>query len=405
MGRVKILKKSLSVAFIFFILLGVMPALVSAQQETDKKDNRPERGIAVYTEYSGVSVARGETVQMDLTLENKGRRDENIDVRIVSAAKGWKATLKGARYQVTGMVVPDGKAKTLALNLEPEKGIGPGKYAFQFEAKTADGQLTSSHTLTVNVQERTLGADNIQIIVAYPVLRGQTDSRFEFSLDVTNKGESDRTFNLSATGPERWEINFKPAYEQKQISSIRVKEGQSQTVAVEVAPAQNAASGEYPVLVRISSGESKAEVKLTVNLTGTFRLDAGTPNGILSLEAFAGKPTTFSLFVKNTGSAVNRNVTFSSFKPENWETAFKPEKIDALAPGEMKQVEIKVTPGPQSLVGDYSVGIMTNGEKADKTVEMRVTVKASSAWGWIGIGIILLVIAGLSFLFVKMGRR
>ncbi|MBU4121006.1 MAG: hypothetical protein KKA48_05585 [Proteobacteria bacterium] len=405
MGRVNLVKKTWSIAFIFFILLGVMPALVSAQQETDRKDNRPERGIAVYTEYSGVSVARGETVQMDLTLENKGRRDENIDVRIVSAAKGWKATLKGARYQVTGMVVPDGKAKTLALNLEPEKGIGPGKYAFQFEAKTADGQLTSSHTLTVNVQERTLGADNIQIIVAYPVLRGQTDSRFEFSLDVTNKGESDRTFNLSATGPERWEINFKPAYEQKQISSIRVKEGQSQTVAVEVAPAQNAASGEYPVLVRISSGESKAEVKLTVNLTGTFRLDAGTPNGILSLEAFAGKPTTFSLFVKNTGSAVNRNVTFSSFKPENWETAFKPEKIDALAPGEMKQVEIKVTPGPQSLVGDYSVGIMTNGEKADKTVEMRVTVKASSAWGWIGIGIILLVIAGLSFLFVKMGRR
>ncbi|MBU2027019.1 MAG: hypothetical protein KJ814_05290 [Proteobacteria bacterium] len=405
MGRVNLVKKSWSIAFIFFILLGVMPALVSAQRETDRKDNRPERGIAVYTEYSGVSVARGETVQMDLTLENKGRRDENIDVRIVSAAKGWKATLKGARYQVTGMVVPDGKAKTLALNLEPEKGIGPGKYAFQFEAKTADGQLTSSHTLTVNVQERTLGADNIQVIVSYPVLRGQTDSRFEFSLDVTNKGESDRTFNLAATGPEKWEINFKPAYEQKQISSIRVKEGQSQTVAVEVAPAQNAASGEYPVLVRISSGESKAEVKLTVNLTGTFRLDAGTPNGILSLEAFAGKPTTFSLFVKNTGSAVNRNVTFSSFKPENWETAFKPEKIDALAPGEMKQVEIKVTPGPQSLVGDYSVGIMTNGEKADKTVEMRVTVKASSAWGWIGIGIILLVIAGLSFLFVKMGRR
>ena len=405
MGRVNLVKKSWSVAFIFFILLGVMPALVSAQQGADKKDNRPERGIAVYTEYSGVAVARGETVQMDLTLENKGRRDENIDVRIAEAAKGWKATLKGARYRVTGMVVPDGKAKTLALNLEPDKGIGPGKYIFQFEAQTADGQLTASHTLTVNVQERTLGADNIQIIAAYPVLRGQTDSRFEFSLDVTNKGESDRTFNLAAIGPEKWEINFKPAYEQKQISSIRVKEGQSQTVAVEVAPAQNAASGEYPVLVRIGSGENKAEVKLTVNLTGTYRLDAGTPNGILSLEAFAGKPTTFSLFVKNTGSAVNRNITFSSFKPENWEATFMPEKIDALEPGAMKQVEVKVTPGPQSLVGDYSVGIMTNGEKADKTVEMRVTVKASSAWGWIGIGIILLVIAGLSFLFVKMGRR
>jgi uncharacterized membrane protein len=291
------------------------------------------------------------------------------------------------------------------VTLEPAKGMVPGKYLFQFEAKTADGKLTSNHTLTVNVQERTVGADNIQITAAYPVLRGQTDSKFEFSLEVMNKGDLERTFNLAAAGPEKWEINFKPAYEQKQISSIRVKEGQSQTVAVEVTPAQNAASGEYPILVRISSGESKAEVKLTVNLTGTYRLDAGTPNGILSLEAFGGKPVTFSLFVRNNGSAVNRNITFSSFKPENWEATFKPEKLEALAPGEMKQIEVTITPGRQSLVGDYSVGIMTTGEKSDKTVEMRVTVKASSAWGWIGIGIILLVIAGLSILFVKMGRR
>ena len=245
----------------------MLPALVLAA-EADKKDNRPERGIALYTDYSGVAVARGETVQMDLTLENKGRTDENIDVRITSVAKGWKATLKGARYQVTGMYVPDGKTKTLALNLEPEKGIGPGKYPFQFEAKTADGKFTSTHTLTVNVQERKVGADNIQINAAYPVLRGQTDAKFEFSLEVTNKGDIERTFNLAATGPEKWEINFKPAYEQKQISSIRVKEGQSQTVAVEVTPAQNAASGEYPILVRISSGESKAEVKLTVEPHG-----------------------------------------------------------------------------------------------------------------------------------------
>jgi uncharacterized membrane protein len=400
----KLVKKSLAVASLFFVLMAV-PSLLMAQSDKDRKDNRPERGIALYTDYSGIAVARGETVQMDMTLENKGRTDENVDVRIVSVAKGWKATLKGARFQVTGVYVPDGKTKTLALTLEPDKGMGPGKYAFQFEAKTADGKFTSSHTLTVEAQDRKVGADNIQITAAYPVLRGQTDSRFEFSLEVMNKGDMERTFNLAAAGPEKWEINFKPAYEQKQISSIRVKEGQSQTVAVEVTPIPNAASGEYPVLVRISSGDSKAEVKLTVNLTGTYKLDAGTPNGILSLEALAGKPVTFSLFVRNNGSAVNRNISFSSFKPENWEATFKPEKLEALAPGEMKQIEVTITPGRQSLVGDYSVGIMTTGEKSDKTVEMRVTVKASSAWGWIGIGIILLVIAGLSFLFVKMGRR
>jgi uncharacterized membrane protein len=220
-----------------------------------------------------------------------------------------------------------------------------------------------------------------------------------------NKSEADRNFNLFALGPEKWEINFKPAYEAKQISSLRIKGGQSQTVAVEVNPVRDAVSGEYPIQVSISSGDRKAEVKLTVALTGIYKLDAGTPTGILSLEAMAGKPANFSVFVKNTGSAVNRNVTFSSFKPENWDVTFKPEKIEALEPNALKQVEVTVKPAQQALVGDYSVGVMVTGEKSDKTIEMRVTVKASTAWGWIGIGIILFVILGLMALFIRLGRR
>ena len=71
----------------------------------------------------------------------------------------------------------------------------------------------------------------------------------------------------------------------------------------------------------------------------------------------------------------------------------------------LKQVEVTVKPAPQALVGDYSVGVLVNGEKSDKTIEMRVTVKASTAWGWIGIAIIIFVIAGLSALFIWLGRR
>jgi uncharacterized membrane protein len=386
------------IAFLF-----LLSSISFAQEE--KKDLRPERGIVVFTEYSGVTVPKGEAVKMDLTLENKGRKDETIDVKISTIPKGWKATLKGGSYLVSGMFVPNGKSRNLALNLEPDKTLGPGIYDFKFDAQTEDGKFTSTHKLAVTVQERTPGLDDIQITTSYPVLRGQTDARFEFSLEVLNKIEVDRTFNLAAVGPEKWEINFKPSYETKQISSIRIRGGQSQTIAVEVGPPREAKSGEYPILVRISSGEKKAEAKLTVILTGIYKLDAGTPTGILSLEAVAGKPANFSLFVKNTGSATNRNVTFSSFKPENWEVTFKPEKIEALEPEALKQVEVTVKPAAQALVGDYSVGCLVNGEKSDKTVEIRVTVRASTAWGWVGIGIIILVIAGLSGLFIWLGRR
>ena len=403
MGHFSRNKKRFIISTLFFLISFAFPLLLFAQE--GKKDLRPERGIAVYTEYSGVTVPKGETVKMDLTLENKGRTDETIDVKISTIPKGWRATLKGGSYLVTGMFVSNGKSRNLALSLEPDKTIGPGTYLFQFDAQTADGKFTSGHKLAVTVQERVAGTDDIQITTSYPVLRGQTDAKFEFSLEVLNKIEVDRTFNLAAVGPEKWEINFKPSYEAKQISSLRIRGGQSQTVAVEVSPLREAQAGEYPILVRISSGEKKAEAKLTVILTGIYKLDAGTPTGVLSLEALAGKQANFSVFVKNTGSATNRNITFSSFKPENWEVTFKPEKIDALEPNGLKQVEVTVKPAPQALVGDYSVGVLINGEKSDKTIEMRVTVKASTAWGWIGIGVIIFVIAGLSALFIWLGRR
>jgi uncharacterized membrane protein len=404
MWRVNRGRKSVSIFLLFALIFCLtLSSLAFAQEE--RKDLRPERGIAVFPEFSGVIVSKGETVRMDLILENKGRTDETIDVKISNIPKGWKAALKGGSYVVSGLYVPNGKTKNMALTLEPDKTLGPGTYSFQFDAQTADGKFTSSNKLNVTVQERTAGLEDIQITTSYPVLRGQTDAKFEFSLEIMNKSETDRTFNLAAVGPEKWEINFKPAYEQKQISSLRIKGGTSQSVAVEVTPSKEASPGEYPVLVRVTSGEKKAEVKLTVALTGIYKLDAGTPSGVLSLEAIAGKPANFSFYVKNTGSAVNRNVNFSSFKPENWEVTFKPEKIDALEPGALKQVEVTVKPAAQALVGDYSVGVLVNGEKSDKTIEMRVTVKASTAWGWIGIGIIIFVIAGLSALFIWLGRR
>jgi len=389
------------------LLVLVGPVVAGAADEQPRRDDRPERGIGVYTEYSGVVVPIGESVRMDLTVENKGKQDEVIDLKLGAVPKGWKASLKGGSFTVTGVAVPSGKTRSLAFTAEPDKGLAAGTYDFLIEGVSTDGKLKARHAIAVTTRDRSrMGAEEIQITTSYPVLRGQTDATFEFSLDVANKSEADRTVNLAAQAPEKWEVNFKPGYEQKQISSLRIRGSGNQTVAVSVTPPKDAAAGEYPVLVRITSGESKAEAKLMVVLTGIYKLDAATPSGILSVEAVTGKPTTVSLLVKNTGSAVNRNVNLSSFKPENWKVEFKPEKIEALEPGQLKQIEATITPGATALVGDYSVGLMVDGEKSSsKTVEMRVTVKAPTAWGWIGVGLIALVIGGMGGLFAWLGRR
>lgn len=381
-------------------------ALAGAEEKEKDVIPRPERGIAIYTEYTSVSVAPGESVRMELTADNKGKRDENIFLKISQVPKGWKAFLKAPNYLVEAIPVPATKIKTLTFLAEPDKTVKTGTYLFQIDAQTEDGKFKSTQKIYVNVRERAVVGEEFQVITSYPVLQGQTDAKFEFSLEVNNKSEVDKNFNIAGQVPAKWELNFKPAYEQKQISSFRVKGGSIQTIAVEVTPPRDATAGSYPVLVWISSGEKKAEVKLTVVLTGIYKLDAGTPTGLLSLDALAGKPAIMSLFVKNTGSATNKNISFSSFKPENWKVDFKPEKIDALEPGAMKQIEVTITPYVQALVGDYSVGLSVDGEKgSSKTVEMRVSVKTSAAWGWIGVIIIVAVIAGLGALFFYLGRR
>jgi uncharacterized membrane protein len=237
------------------------------------------------------------------------------------------------------------------------------------------------------------------------VIRGPSDAIFEFSVEVESRLDKEAVFDLFAQGPKGWDINFKPAYETKFISSIRLRASQNQSIAVQVKPAPNSPAGEYPLTVRVASGDAKGEANLQVILTGTYDLEVGTPTGLLSLDARQGQPANVSFYVKNSGTAANSTIKFMSFKPENWKVEFKPEKIDQIEPNGLKQVEMIVTPYEEALVGDYSIGVKIDGEKASKTLEFRIGVKASTAWGGIGIGIIIAVIAGLLGLFRKLGRR
>jgi uncharacterized membrane protein len=390
----------------FVVALVVFFVAEPVWSEEKEKDNRPERGMSIYSEYSAISVPPGETVRLDLTIDNKGKREEDVLLKIAKSPQGWKTSLKSGIFGVTGVPVAGGKTRILTFTAEPEKSVKPGMYEFQIDAQSADGKLKSSQNISVTVRKKAPVSAAIQLTTAYPIMRGPSDTKFEFSLDVNNKSDSEKTFNLSAHGPEQWEINFKPSYEQKLISSLRMKADETKTVAVEITPLKDAKAGTYPITVQVSAGDMKAETKLTIVLTGTYKLDAGTPSGVLSLDALAGKPANMSFYVKNTGSAANRNISFTSFKPENWKVEFKPDKLEALEPGQLKQIEVTITPAAQALVGDYSVGLSVDGEKgSSKTLEMRVSVKTSAAWGWIGIVIIVVVIGGLSVLFIVLGRR
>ena len=375
---------------------------------TEKDENRPARSISMAAEYPGVVVPPEENVSMDIVFHNQGKSDETVDVWISEIPKGWKAKIKTYRYSVTGVYVPGGEDKSLTFEAEPGKDVSPGKYNFRVEAKTEDGQFKMEQNILVDVtsaEEKSTADRGVKLTTSYPEISGASDATFEFSVDVDSKLDKDAVFDLFASGPKNWDINFKPAYESKYITSLRLKSNQNQSIAVEVKPPPMTEAGKYPINVRVSSGDAKGEIQLAVVLTGTYSLEVGTPSGLLSLDARQGKTANMSFYVKNTGSAANHNIKFMSFKPENWKVEFSPESIDIIEPGDLKQVELSITPYEDALVGDYSVSVNVEGEKASKIIEFRTTVKASAAWGWIGIGIIVVVIGGLFGIFRWLGRR
>jgi len=394
---------------IFVTVAGLLSltSLAFGVENNDKKKELPPRAMSIAPEYTGVIVPKGDDVSIDINVNNKGRKDEDIELTVPSVPEGWKAWIKTYSFGVTGVHVESDTSKSLTLKAEPDKDVSPGTYFITVKARTEDGELTDSARVTLKVEEKgkVKKTKGVNMTSSYPVLQGPTDSKFEFSLDVENKEDKDAIFNLSYEGPKNWEVRFKPAYEDKYFSSLRIKQGQSQSMAVEVKPFPFAEPGKYPIKIKVSSPNAQGEAELMVLLSGTYKLDAGTANGLLSLSAFQGKAANLSFYVKNNGSAAHNNVRFLSFKPENWKVKFNPEKIETLAAGDLKQVELTITPADQALVGDYSVNLSIEGEKSNKNMELRVTVKASTVWGWMGIGIIIIVIAGLVVMFFRLGRR
>jgi uncharacterized membrane protein len=384
-------------AVIFGLLVSQWPSF-AADEEKAAEEKKPARLIVMAAEYPGVEISKDEDVSMDIIFHNKGRKDEDVLVSIAKKPEDWQVRIKTYRYTVTGIHVPSGDEKSLTFEADPEEGVKPGEYKFRINARTLDGKFRMSQAITVKVT-----ADDGK--AKEPKGVKLTTSYFEFSLEVDSKLDEDAVFDLLAQGPQGWDINFKPAYETKYITSLRIKSKQSTTVAVEVKPSMGAQAGEFPVNVRVSSADANAEAKLMVVLTGTYDIEVGTPSGLLSLDARQGRPANMSFYVRNTGSAKNSDIKFMTFKPENWKVEFKPEKIDVIEPGDLKQVEVIITPYEDALVGDYSVGVNVEGEKASKNIEFRTTVKASAVWGWIGVGIIVVVIAGLFGLFRWLGRR
>jgi len=252
--------------------------------------------------------------------------------------------------------------------------------------------------------------ETIELSTPYTRLEATSGASFEFEIALNYTGTEARRFDLSATGPQNWMTYITPSYpKDKMIGDILLEPGETygQAIAVYTAPPSwlSPEPGEYKITVEVTSGEIKGTIDLTAVVTAKYGMSLATPDGLLNTKATAGKDNYFSVVVTNTGSAAIDNITLSTQKPSGWTVEFSPAKIDSLAAGTSTTIDVNIKPPPKTIAGDYGILISATAMQRSVDLNIRVTVETPTIWGWVGVIIILLVIAGVGFVFMRFSRR
>jgi uncharacterized membrane protein len=261
------------------------------------------------------------------------------------------------------------------------------------------------------------GPEEVTLTCQYPVLSSPTGTTyFTYSIELQYKGDKEpRVFDLQVKVPSNFDYSITSSYgEGTAIAAIRLDPAKTypDTIKVTVRPAMWVVPepGEYPITVEAASGEIKGSIELKAIITAKYEIELTSSTGRLNTTATAGKDNYFTILVTNTGSADLQKVNFSSKiagTPPGWSITFDPQDIDVLPVGAEREIQVNIKPARKTISGDYMVAISASPESgyAFSNIDVRVTVLTPTIWGWVGIGIVVLVIAGLAVMFMRLGRR
>ena len=254
----------------------------------------------------------------------------------------------------------------------------------------------------------------------HPSLEGPADTTFEFEIGFAyRQGKEALDFELITTAPEGWlaYIAESSYNKDKRITAVRLETYSvaEKVVVIAIAPFWLFPEpGDYTIKVDAVSEELSGSVDLTARITARYGFAVETSSGRLNTKATAGKESSLSIVVTNTGTAVLDRMSFSSSKPsginnEEWKVTFKPDNIEGLGPWEEQEVEVTISPPSKTIAGDYMTVLKFDSDPDPSSeppeLDIRVTVSTPTKWGLIGAFIVVAVIAGVVLIFRRYGRR
>jgi len=350
---------------------------------------------------------------MDAEVVNRTKEPVEVSLTIEGVPTGWDVNFNSRypSFPVRSVMVQGGdqttnKSTTLEFKAKVPDNVKPGTYPVKVIAKDSKGSTQYTETINYRVTSKKVETGGIKISSQYPVLSSASGQTLKFTIDLKNETNKPLPTNIVAQAPQGWTVRFKPQFGDQQISSIQLKENGSETLSVEIDTPASAEAKEYPITIQARAGAFESAANIKVSLKGTQDLKMGSLAGTLNTSVIAGTKTPIDFVVGNAGTAPIRNLNFVTKKPsDKWTVEFRPDKIDALGPGEVRQIKMEILAPDRTIAGDYMLTLTANSPETNKSADFRVTVSTPTIWSWIGFAIVGLVVLGLAAVFFRLGRR
>ena len=357
-------------------------------------------GLEVTTPFPAVAVAPGTKVSFDLTVSFT--QTATIALEVGGVPDGWTASLLGGGFVVDGVSVTPSKDGEIRLDVDVPAEAPDGTSTLRVTARGGGAQDVLPIVIRINAE----AAGDVTLTTPTPTLTGASDATFTFDLQLQNDTAQDITVSVAATGPPDWDVTAALSGEAQAASTV-VEAGGSQSITVTANASSAVAAGTYPIKVDATAGDKTVSADLGIEVTGSYSMTLSTPNDLLSASGSAGSATTQAFEIANTGTAPLTEVKLTATPPTAWQVTMDPESLPAIPPGETATITATITPSGEAVAGDYVVTFDAAAAEsgATGTAQIRFTVETSPLWALVGLGLIVLILAGLFFVFRTYGRR
>lgn len=354
------------------------------------------QNVTFYTPFKKIIVAPGESVTYKIDVINDSEQLQEFNLSVEGFSKLWDYTMKSGGYDIKELAVLASDKKTLNLTVTVPLKVKKGNHRFAIVSNRE-----KVLPLTIQVSEQ--GSYETELVVDQPNIEGHTGSTFTYRAKLHNRTGEKQTYALKANAPRGWNVTFKVAGQQ--VASVNIDENNSKDITVMVKPLSSAAAGKYDINMQAQCASTSAQVKLETVITGSYKLDMSTINGLLSSKITAGKSTSMEVVLRNSGSAEIETINLSANKPTGWEIDFDPKTIKNLQAGKKQIVKTTIKASDEAIAGDYMVKLNASSTEASANANIRMAVRTSALWGWIGLVVIITAMGSIIYLFRKFGRR